>query len=150
MWSLVYLGITASLIGVIGVLGPDFATEALGLGAEGPRRRRPAARHRDRDGGPAPQLYGRYLPRRRVIEGGLIALGILLALLTIAGPLSRVLQRVDAAPLVDLSALTSLMPSSIAMAFLAGIAYGRRRHPGPDAAPGGHARRRSVAASSVS
>ncbi|HSS35505.1 MAG TPA: MFS transporter, partial [Patescibacteria group bacterium] len=26
-WSLVYLGITASLIGVLGVLGPDFATE---------------------------------------------------------------------------------------------------------------------------
>jgi MFS family permease len=30
-WSLIYLGITASLIGVLGVLGPDFATEALGL-----------------------------------------------------------------------------------------------------------------------
>ena len=30
-WSLIYLGITASLIGVLGVLGPDFATETLGL-----------------------------------------------------------------------------------------------------------------------
>ena len=30
-WSLIYLGITASLIGVLGVLGPDFATDALGL-----------------------------------------------------------------------------------------------------------------------
>ena len=30
-WSLVYLGITASLIGVLGVLGPAFATDALGL-----------------------------------------------------------------------------------------------------------------------
>ena len=33
--------------------------------------------------------YGRYLPRRRVIEGGLIALGVLLAALAAAGPISR-------------------------------------------------------------
>ena len=33
-WSLVYLGITASLIGVLGVVGPSFATEALGLSAK--------------------------------------------------------------------------------------------------------------------
>ena len=32
-WSLVYIGITASLIGVLGVLGPDFAKETLGLAA---------------------------------------------------------------------------------------------------------------------
>jgi len=30
-WSLVYLGIAASLVGVLGVLGPAFATKALGL-----------------------------------------------------------------------------------------------------------------------
>jgi hypothetical protein len=30
-WSLLYLGITASLVGVLGVLGPDFAQQALGL-----------------------------------------------------------------------------------------------------------------------
>ena len=30
-WSLLYLGITASLVGVLGVLGPDFAQSALGL-----------------------------------------------------------------------------------------------------------------------
>ena len=29
----VYLGITASLVGVLGVLGPDFAEETLGLTA---------------------------------------------------------------------------------------------------------------------
>jgi hypothetical protein len=33
-WSLIYLGIAASLVGVIGVLGPDFAEDTLGLGAE--------------------------------------------------------------------------------------------------------------------
>ena len=55
-WSLLYLGITASLVGVLGVLGPDFAEETLGLAAEGLRRRRPAARVRHRDGHPAAQL----------------------------------------------------------------------------------------------
>ena len=30
-WSLIYLGIAASLVGVLGVLGPEFARESLGL-----------------------------------------------------------------------------------------------------------------------
>jgi predicted MFS family arabinose efflux permease len=33
-WSLIYLGIAASLVGVLGVLGPDFAQSALGLDAK--------------------------------------------------------------------------------------------------------------------
>ena len=33
-WSLIYLAITASLVGVLGVLGPDFAKETLGLEAK--------------------------------------------------------------------------------------------------------------------
>ena len=33
-WSLLYLGITASLVGVLGVLGPDFAQGTLGLAAK--------------------------------------------------------------------------------------------------------------------
>ncbi len=33
-WSLLYLGITASLVGVLGVLGPDFARQTLGLAAK--------------------------------------------------------------------------------------------------------------------
>ena len=122
-WSLIYLGIAASLVGVIGVLGPEFAEVTLGLGAE------------DLFVVVLPlgigivmgilllNSYGKYIPRRRAIEGGLIALGILLALMTIAGPLSRALQRVDA-PLVDLTAVTSLIAIVIALAFLAGIAYG--------------------------
>ena len=51
-----YLGIAASLVGVLGVLGPDFATDSLGLAAQGLRRRRAAARVRDRDRDPAAQL----------------------------------------------------------------------------------------------
>jgi MFS family permease len=122
-WSLVYLGIAASLVGVIGVLGPDFAADTLGLGPE------------DLFVVVLPlgvgivmgvlllNSYGRYVARRRAIEGGLIALGTLLAGMTVAGPLSRALQRVDA-PLVDLSAVTSLIAVVIAMSFVAGIAYG--------------------------
>lgn len=122
-WSLIYLGIAASLVGVIGVLGPDFAADTLGLGPE------------DLFVVVLPlgigivmgvlllNSYGRYVPRRRAIEGGLIVLGSLLAAMTVAGPLSRALQRVDA-PLVDLSAVTSLIAVVIAMAFVAGIAYG--------------------------
>ena len=68
--------------------------------------------------------YGRYFPRRRVIEGGLIALGILLALLAAAGPISRFLQRADAPGGIDLSVLTSLLGVVVVIAFFAGIAYG--------------------------
>jgi MFS-type transporter involved in bile tolerance (Atg22 family) len=124
-WSLVYLGIAASVVGVIGVLGPKFAQQTLGL---------------------APKdlvvlvlplgigvvmgvlflnNYGRYIPRRRAIEGGLIALGILLVLVTIAGPISRFLSGVAAdAPLLDLSSVTSLVSVVVALALLAGVSYG--------------------------
>jgi MFS family permease len=123
-WSLIYLGITASLVGVLGVLGPDFAKETLGL---------------------APKdfvvvvlplgagivmgilllnSYGHYLPRRRVIEVGLVALGALLGVLAISGPISRFLQAADrSSSLLDLSALTSLLAVVVFIAFFAGIAY---------------------------
>jgi MFS family permease len=124
-WTLVYLGIAAGLVGVIGVLGPKFAQQTLGLSA------------RDLIVVVLPlglgivmgvlilNNYGRYIPRRRAIEGGLIALGLLLSSLTIAGPLSRFLQGVSGdVKVVDLSALTSLIAVVVALAFLAGIAYG--------------------------
>jgi MFS family permease len=124
-WSLVYLGITASLIGVLGVLGPDFASAALGLDAA------------DFVVVVLPLGFGivsgilvlnrirALVPRRRLVEGGLISLGILLGFLSIAGPVSRLLQRATdpASGIVDLSALTSLLSVVIAIAFLAGVAY---------------------------
>jgi MFS family permease len=122
-WSLIYLGITASLIGVLGVLGPDFATETLGL---------------------APKdfvvvvlplgmgivtgilllnSYGRLVPRRRLMEGGLVVLGVLLTALSAAGPITRLLQGAGAATPLDLSGLVSLLAVVVGIAFLAGIAY---------------------------
>jgi MFS family permease len=123
-WSLLYLGITASLVGVLGVLGPGFAKTALGL------------KPKDTSIIVLPlgagivmgilllNSYGKFLPRRRVIEGGLILLGIMLALLSIAGPISQFLQNVDrAGTLLDLSAVTSLLAIVVFIAFVAGIAY---------------------------
>jgi MFS family permease len=124
-WSLVYLGITASLVGVLGVLGPDFAETALGLASKDF-----AVIVLPLGGGIVMGIlllnaYGKYLPRRRVIEGGLITLGVMLALLSISGPISRFLQRADAGSgLVDLSALTSLLAIVVFIAFIAGVAYG--------------------------
>ena len=68
--------------------------------------------------------YGRYFARRRVIEGGMIALGVLLGALSAAGPISRLLQRADAPGGPDLSIVTSLLSVVVVIAFFAGMAYG--------------------------
>ena len=124
-WSLAYLGISASLIGVIAVLGPSFARDTLGLSPK--------------DlivvllplglgivmGVLLLNNFGKYIARRRAIELGLVLLGMLLVLLTVAGPVSRILTGVgDNVPVVDLSMLTSLVSVVVAIAFLAGVCYG--------------------------
>jgi MFS family permease len=124
-WSLVSLGIAASLVGVIGVLGPKFAKYTLGLNPEDLVVVVLPLGFGIVMGVLLLNNYGRFLPRRRAIEGGLIALGALLLVLTIAGPISRFLQGVAGdTSVVDLSAVTSLVSVVIALAFLAGIAYG--------------------------
>jgi MFS family permease len=122
-WSLTYLGIAASLVGVLGVLGPNFAQKTLGLGPE------------DFVVVVLPlgvgivmgilllNAYGRLLPRRRVIEGGLIALGIFLVAMAGSGTISRFLGSSTAQTGVDLSLLTSLLSIVVAVAFFAGVAY---------------------------
>lgn len=111
-WPLTYLAVTASLIGVLGVLGPGFATQVLGLS--------------ERDfvvvvlplgvgllmGILVLNVYGRLLSRRRGIEVGLVGLGVTLLALSIAQPLTS-----------QLSLAISLLSIVIVVAFAAGIAY---------------------------
>jgi MFS family permease len=124
-WSLLYLGIAASLVGVLGVLGPDFAETTLGLQAKDFAVIVLPLGFGIVTGILLLNVYGKYLPRRRVIEGGLISLGVMLFLLSVAGPLSRLLQQADAAAgIVDLSIITSLLAIVVVIAFFAGIAYG--------------------------
>jgi MFS family permease len=122
-WSLVYLGITASLIGVLGVIGPAFATEALGLSAKDfvvivlPLGIGVVT------GVLLLNSYGRVVSRRRTIETGLIVMGIFLAILSAAGPVTRFLQHVTSVSPIAVSSLVSLLSVVIVLAFLAGIAY---------------------------
>jgi MFS family permease len=122
-WSIVYLGATASLVGVLGSLGPSFAKQTLGL--------------ESRDivvvvlplglgvvmGILALNNFGHLLPRRRLIEGGLIALGILIAMLSVVGSISRFLSGVNAQAQLPLSSLVSTLSIVVFVAFLAGVAY---------------------------
>jgi predicted MFS family arabinose efflux permease len=114
LWSLIYLTLVASLIGVLGVLGPDFAKTALGL--EG--------------GGLAVvllplgaglivgivilNLVGRYLPRRRLIEGGMLVLAASLVILGLAQNLPG---------LQDGDDVTALLLVVVVVAFVAGVCY---------------------------
>ncbi len=123
-WSLLYLAIAASLVGVLGVLGPDFAQETLGLEAKDFAVVVLPLGFGIVTGILLLNSYGRYFHRRRVIEVGLVVLGILLAALAAAGPISRLLQRADAPGGIDLSAVTSLLAVVVVIAFFAGIAYG--------------------------
>lgn len=113
-WSLAYLAITSSLIGVLGVLGPDFAVHVLGLSEQDfvvivlPLGAGLVV------GILTLNVYGKYAPRRRLIEGGLAALGIALAILGLA-------QRVQF--IRDGSGALSLLTVVMAVAFVAGVAY---------------------------
>jgi len=123
-WGLLYLGVAASIVGVLGVLGPGFATDVLGL--------------RSQDfvvvvlplgvgvvvGALSVNLLQASVSRRRLIEIGLIVLGVALALITIAGPIAQLVRNVDdrvAGP--DIAGFISILTVVVAIAFVAGIAY---------------------------
>ncbi len=123
-WALVYLGIAASVVGVLGVLGPSFASDVLGL--------------RPKDfvvivmplgvgvvtGALAVNAVQGMISRRRLIESGLVVLGICLALISIAGPIAQFLRDLnDAVPGPDVSAFVSILSVVVAIALVAGIAY---------------------------
>src|SRR4051812_14310364 len=112
-WSLAYLAITASLIGVLGTLGPTFAVKVLGLSEQDfvvvvlPLAAGLVV------GILTLNVYGKYAQRRRLIEGGLLTLGISLAILGFA-------QRVQF--IKDGSGALSLLTVVMAVAFTAGVA----------------------------
>ena len=123
-WSLSYLGITGALVGILGTLGPGFATKTVGLG--------------DTDfalivlplglgivmGILFLNSYGRFLPRRRTIEAGMIGIGILLVLLACAAPISHFLEaRAASSGVAEASRLVSVLSLVMGIAFLVGAAY---------------------------
>ena len=123
-WSLIYLGVAASLVGVLGVLGPAFAETTLGLEEE------------DFVVVVLPlgigivmgilllNTYGKLLPRRRVIESALVVLGLLILAMALSAQISNFLVSTQTATgLPDMSLVTSLLSIVVFVAFLAGIAY---------------------------
>ncbi|MFN8621875.1 MAG: MFS transporter [Chloroflexota bacterium] len=111
-WSLTYLAITASLIGVLGTLGPAFATHVLGLTKDGfvvivlPLGAGLVV------GILVLNKVGKYFTRRRLIEGGMAVLSMSLAVLALA-------QEV---PILNQSQ-EGLLAVAVVVAFIAGITY---------------------------
>ena len=125
IWSLIYLSIAASVVGVMGVLGPEYVADALGLEA--------------RDfwlvvlpigfgvvtGILALNSWGKAIARRTLIEVGLLGVGGGLALLALAKPISLAIS--DGASLLGdlpIDAGASALGTVIFVAYLAGAAYG--------------------------
>ena len=116
-WALTYFTITASLIGVLGVLGTSFAKNVLGL--------------TENDfviivlplgvglvvGILTLNLYGKYVNRRRLIEGGLCTLSIALLVLGLAQRVSFVSSPENT------SGVIPLLTVVIVVAFVAGVSY---------------------------
>ena len=127
-WSLSYMGITGALIGILAVLGPDFAKTSLGLGDKGLVVVVLPLGLGIVTGVLGINAYGHNFPRRRIIEAGLIVLGLLLVLLSFVGSISRFLNvqiaaAADVHGLQDLSQVLSLLSMVMAIAFVAGICY---------------------------
>ena len=125
-WSLTYLGIAASLIGVLGAIGPGFAQDILQLEAEdfffimGPAGLGAVV------GILFLNSYGKRIPKRLVIDIGLVAMGITLVLLAAIRPITLMVgPAID--PLQDaipsIAPLTSLIAGVVVIAVFAGLEY---------------------------
>src|SRR6187551_2792407 len=125
-WSLAYLGISSSLIGVLGAIGPGFAVDILGLTPEnfffimGPAGLGAVV------GILFLNSYGKPIPKRLVIDIGLVAMGITLVLLAIVKPVS-IAFGAAAQPLEEavpaIAPLISLIAIVVVIAVFAGIEY---------------------------
>ena len=125
-WSLTYLGIAASLIGVLGAIGPGFARDILRLTAEdfffimGPAGLGAVV------GILFLNSYGKGLPKRLVIDIGLVAMGTTLIALALVRPVTS-LFGFAVAPIEDvfptIAPLTSLIAVVVVIAVFAGLEY---------------------------
>ena len=126
-WSLGYLGIAASLIGVMGAIGPGFATDILELRAEdfffimGPAGLGAVI------GILFLNAYGKGIPRRLVIDIGLVAMGITLIGLALVKPVTSAvapaLGTIESNLPEALAPLMSLIAVVVLIAVSAGIEY---------------------------
>ncbi|HTI28879.1 MAG TPA: MFS transporter [Methylomirabilota bacterium] len=126
-WSLAYLGIAASLIAVMGAIGPGFATDILLL--------------RPQDFffvmGPAGlgavigilflNAYGGKIPRRLLIDIGLVAMGVTLIGLALVKPITAfvapALAPIEHTLPAALSPLLSLIALVVVIGMTAGVEY---------------------------
>ena len=126
-WSLAYLGIAASLIAVMGAIGPGFATDILLLRPQdfffvmGPAGMGAVV------GILVLNAYGRNLPRRLLIDSGLVAMGVTLIALALVKPVTSFLSPA-LAPIqhnlpAALSPLLSLIALVVVIAITAGVEY---------------------------
>ena len=120
-WSLSYLAISASLIGVLGVLGPGFARNSLGLTDEGLAVVLLPLGAGLVIGILLLNAYGRYFSRRRVIEGGMVALAVSLGMLALAQPISMFLKGTTDG--TTIGGLVSLLGIVVMLALVSGVAY---------------------------
>jgi MFS family permease len=126
-WSLTYLGIAASLIGVLGAIGPGYAVQILRL--------------REEDFffimGPAGigavigilflNAFGRNIPKRLLIDIGLLAMGVTLIALASVRPvvdlLSPTVQPIETQLPEMLAPIISAVAVVVVIAILAGVQY---------------------------
>lgn len=126
-WSLGYLGVAASLIGVMGAIGPGFATDILRLSEEdfffvmGPAGLGAVI------GILFLNAYGKAFPRRLVIDIGLVAMGVTLIALAVVKPITVLLgpavQPLEESLPAALAPITSLIAVVVVIAVTAGIEY---------------------------
>jgi MFS family permease len=125
-WSLAYLGVSSSLIGVLGAIGPGFAVDILGLSPEnfffimGPAGMGAVL------GILFLNSYGRAIPKRLVIDIGLVGMGITLILLALIRPITTLVAPA-AGPIQDvvpaIAPLISLIAIVVVIAAFAGLEY---------------------------
>ncbi len=126
-WSLTYLGIATSLIGVLGAIGPGFATQILRLSSEdfffimGPAGIGAVI------GILFLNSYGKGLPKRLVIDIGLIAMGFTGLALALVKPVSLLLHPavvpIEATLPEVLAPIISVIAVVVVTAVIAGVEY---------------------------